>query len=67
MKAAVCYEPGKSVVVEDVTLDAPKYREVKVKLAATAICHSDVHGFSGDLGFSFPIIGGHESAVLSSP
>ncbi|HSW58833.1 MAG TPA: Zn-dependent alcohol dehydrogenase [Dehalococcoidales bacterium] len=62
MKAAVGYEPGKPLVLEDVTLDPPKYREVKVKLSATAVCHSDIHALNGDLGPIFPTIGGHESA-----
>ena len=31
MKAAVCYEFGKPLIVEDVTLDAPKEGEVRVK------------------------------------
>ena len=62
MKAAIAYEPGKPLVVEDVILDAPKYREVKVRVAATAICHSDIHALKGELGPVFPVIGGHESA-----
>ncbi len=64
MKAAVGYEPGKPLVIEDVTLDPPKVREVKVKLMATAICHSDIHALHGDLGPLFPTIGGHESAGI---
>ena len=62
MKAAICYEPGKPLVIEDITIDPPKYKEVKVKIAATAICHSDIHGFRGELGPVFPTVGGHESA-----
>jgi len=62
MKAAVCYEFGKPLVVEEVNIDPPKIGEVKVKLAATAICHSDIHFIRGELGGKPPIIGGHESA-----
>lgn len=43
MKAAVCYEFGKPLVVEEVDLDPPGKGEVKVKVAATAICRSDLH------------------------
>lgn len=43
MKAAVCYELGKPLVVEDVLLDPPKAGEVRVRIGAVAICHSDVH------------------------
>ena len=62
MKAAVCYEIGKPLVVEEVDIDAPRAGEVKVRIAATAICHSDIHVIRGELGGKFPIIQGHESA-----
>ena len=62
LKAAVCYEIGKQLVVEEVILDPPKQGEVKVKLAATAIRHSDIHFFSGELPGKPPFIVGHESA-----
>jgi Zn-dependent alcohol dehydrogenase len=35
---------------------------VKVRIAATAICHSDIHVIRGDLGFGVPIVAGHESS-----
>jgi S-(hydroxymethyl)glutathione dehydrogenase/alcohol dehydrogenase len=47
MKAAVCYEHGKPLIVEDVILDPPQAHEVKVKVKATAVCHSDVHQIQG--------------------
>ncbi len=62
MKAAICYEFGKPLVVEEVDIDTPQKGEVKVKLAATAICHSDIHDIRGELGGEVPFIGGHESA-----
>ncbi len=62
MKAAVCYEIGKPLVVEEITLDPPKQGEVKVKMAATAVCHSDIHFFKGELPGDLPFVGGHESA-----
>jgi S-(hydroxymethyl)glutathione dehydrogenase/alcohol dehydrogenase len=62
MKAAVCYELGKPLVVEDINIDPPKKGEVKVKIAATAICHSDIHALRGELGPQVPVVGGHESA-----
>ena len=62
MKAAVCYEIGKPLVVEEITLDPPKKGEVKVKMAATAVCHSDIHFFKGELPGQPPFVGGHESA-----
>lgn len=62
MKAAVCYEFGKPLVIEDIIMEPPKQGEVKVRLAATAICHSDVHDIRGDFGGDLPFVGGHESA-----
>jgi S-(hydroxymethyl)glutathione dehydrogenase / alcohol dehydrogenase len=62
MKAAVCYEYGKPLVIEDVELAPPQKNEVKVRLAATAICHSDIHFINGDVGFPVPFVPGHESA-----
>ncbi len=64
MQAAVCYEFGKPLVVEDIVIDPPQYGEVKVKLAATAICHSDVHLIRGEWGGEVPVIAGHESAGI---
>ncbi len=62
MKAAICYEFGKPLVVEEVEIDPPKTGEVKVKMAACAICHSDVHCVRGAWGGKTPVIAGHEGA-----
>lgn len=63
MKAAICYEFGKPVVIEEVTLDPPGKGEVKVRIAATAICHSDIHSIMGEHGSPpLPAVGGHEVA-----
>ena len=62
MKAAVCYEFNKPVVLEDVELSEPGKGEVKIRVAATAICHSDVHDWKGEMPGPTPFIGGHESA-----
>ena len=62
MKAAVCYEFGKPLLIEEVAIDPPQNGEVKVRLAATAICHSDIHSLDGAWGGSLPVIAGHEAA-----
>ncbi len=62
MKAAVLYEVNKPLVVEEVDLDSPGPGEVKVRLGATAICHSDLHFFNGDVPFRGAGIAGHECA-----
>jgi S-(hydroxymethyl)glutathione dehydrogenase/alcohol dehydrogenase len=61
MKAAVSYEIGKPLVIEEVTLDPPGKGEVKIRMAACAICHSDIHAMKGEHGdIQLPAIAGHE-------
>ena len=62
MKAAVCYEFGQPLLVEEVVLDPPQAGEVMVKLAACAICHSDIHAMEGAWGGTLPAVYGHEAA-----
>ena len=62
MKAAVCREHGKPLVIEELDLDAPRAGEVKVKLAACAICHSDIIFMEGGWGGDVPAVYGHEAA-----
>ena len=61
VKAVVCTGLGE-ISVEEVKLDPPREGEVKVKMAATAICHSDIHIIKGELPFPPPLVAGHESA-----
>jgi S-(hydroxymethyl)glutathione dehydrogenase/alcohol dehydrogenase len=60
MKAAVCYKINKPLVIEEVDLDPPGPGEVKVRLAATAICSSDLDIISGDIPAQLPGVIGHE-------
>jgi len=63
VRAAVAFEAGKPLSVEDVDLEGPKAGEVLVKLAATGICHTDEFTRSGgDPEGLFPAIFGHEGA-----
>jgi S-(hydroxymethyl)glutathione dehydrogenase / alcohol dehydrogenase len=62
MKAALCYTFGQPLVIEDIAIDAPAAGEVKVRLAATAVCHSDIHLLRGEWPGVPPIVAGHESA-----
>ncbi|HLZ23995.1 MAG TPA: Zn-dependent alcohol dehydrogenase [Ktedonobacterales bacterium] len=64
MKAAVCYEYGAPLSVEDVEIAAPQKGEVKVRVAVTAICHSDVHLIRGEWGGRPPTVAGHETAGI---
>ena len=62
MKAAICYEFGQPLVIEEINIDPPQAGEVKVKLAACAICHSDIHYMEGAWGGVLPALYGHEAA-----
>jgi S-(hydroxymethyl)glutathione dehydrogenase / alcohol dehydrogenase len=62
-RAAVAYEAGKPLVVEEVDLEGPKAGEVLVELRATGVCHTDEFTRSGaDPEGLFPAIFGHEGA-----
>jgi Zn-dependent alcohol dehydrogenase len=62
MRAAVCYAFGKPLVVEEIEVDPPRAGEVKVRVEACAICHSDLHVIRGDWGGQTPVVPGHEVA-----
>lgn len=62
IKAAICYEFGKPLVIEEVLLDPPQAGEVQVQLTACAICHSDIHYMEGAWEGVLPAVYGHEAA-----
>ncbi|UWP88429.1 zinc-binding dehydrogenase [Aliiroseovarius crassostreae] len=62
VKAAICHEFGKDLVIEDITLRAPGSREVEVTVEAVAICHSDISYADGAWGGPLPAVYGHEAA-----
>jgi len=64
MKAAVCYAYDQPLVIEEIDIDPPKSGEVKVKVVACAICHSDVHQIRGDWSAPLPLVAGHEAAGI---
>ena len=62
IKAAVARKIGAPLLLETVTLAPPRAGEVQVKLAACAICHSDIAFIDGKFGGNLPSIYGHEAA-----
>ena len=62
--------------LEEVEIDPPANREVRVKMVYAGMCHSDEHLRTGDIGASpeileaigvpsmFPVIGGHEGSGI---
>ncbi len=64
-RAAVAWQAGKPLTIEEVDLMAPKDGEVLVEIKATGICHTDYYTLSGaDPEGLFPAILGHEGAGI---
>ncbi|KTG31245.1 hypothetical protein cypCar_00030064, partial [Cyprinus carpio] len=62
-KAAVAWEAGKPLSIEELEVAPPKAHEVRVKVHATGVCHTDAYMLSGsDPEGLFPVILGHEGA-----
>ena len=61
MKAAVMMEAGRPLEIREVCLDKPKAHEVLVKIAATAVCHSDLN-VRNDPTTPIPQVLGHEGS-----
>lgn len=60
-KAAVAWEAGKPLEVEEIELAGPKAGEVLVQIVATGVCHTDAFTLSGaDPEGIFPAVLGHE-------
>jgi S-(hydroxymethyl)glutathione dehydrogenase/alcohol dehydrogenase len=62
MKALVWHGSAESLRVEDVTLPDPGPGEVRVRIKAAGICHSDLSMVDGTLKPPHPLILGHEAA-----
>ncbi|GAA3528464.1 NDMA-dependent alcohol dehydrogenase [Nocardioides daeguensis] len=63
-KAAVVYQPGKPIEIEELTLDKPREGEVLIRYTHAGLCHSDVHIAHGDLEARLPMVLGHEGAGI---
>lgn len=60
--AAVARTPGGPLIVEQLELDAPRKDEVRVRLVATGVCHTDAVVRDGILPMPLPAVLGHEGA-----
>ncbi|CAJ0758895.1 1948_t:CDS:10 [Entrophospora sp. SA101] len=61
-KAAVAWGPGQLLTIEEVEVAPPKRGEVRVKILASGVCHTDAYSLSGKdpEGKNWPVIFGHE-------
>jgi len=63
IKAAVTHNQGTAFELEPVQLATPKIDEIRVKVIATGVCHTDV--VARDMGIApFPIVLGHEGSGI---
>ncbi|CAJ1073990.1 alcohol dehydrogenase 1-like [Xyrichtys novacula] len=64
-KAAVAWEPNKPLVIEEIEVAPPEANEVRIKIVATAVCHTDLYRLFEDTGAAgFPTVLGHEAAGI---
>jgi S-(hydroxymethyl)glutathione dehydrogenase/alcohol dehydrogenase len=62
VRAAVLRQAGAPLEVEEIELEAPGPRDVRVRIAASGVCHSDLSVQNGSIPFMFPTVLGHEGA-----
>ncbi|MGV9710315.1 NDMA-dependent alcohol dehydrogenase [Gordonia sp. NPDC003424] len=62
-KGALLRELNKPWAIEEIEIGDPKRSEVKIRMEAAGMCHSDHHLMTGGIPMAgFPILGGHEGA-----
>jgi S-(hydroxymethyl)glutathione dehydrogenase/alcohol dehydrogenase len=62
IKAAILWERGQPLSIEDADLDPPGAGEVLVEIMAAGVCHSDLHPARDDWPTRTPLVLGHEGA-----
>jgi S-(hydroxymethyl)glutathione dehydrogenase/alcohol dehydrogenase len=62
VRAAVVHEVGGPLVVEDIELAPTGPHDVRIRMAASGVCHSDLSVQNGSIPFLFPTVLGHEGA-----
>ena len=62
VRGLVYHGPGRPPTVEDLWLDPPGVGEVRVRMLAAGVCHSDLHVVDGDWQRPAGIVLGHEGA-----
>jgi len=64
MKAIVFRADTGQISLEDVDLASPQAGEVRVKIAAAGVCHSDLHVVKGEWHVPAPLVMGHEGSGI---
>jgi S-(hydroxymethyl)mycothiol dehydrogenase len=60
--AAVARATGAPVSLEEILLDPPGPGELRVRVTASGVCHTDLNARNGNFVPDFPILLGHEAA-----
>ena len=64
-RAAVAWEAGKPLMIEEIDVEGPRAGEVLVQIKATGVCHTDAFTLSGDDPEGlFPAVLGHEGGGI---
>lgn len=64
-KAAIAWGPGQPLSIEEIDVMPPQKGEVRVRIVATGVCHTDAFTLSGDDPEGiFPCVLGHEGGGI---
>jgi S-(hydroxymethyl)glutathione dehydrogenase/alcohol dehydrogenase len=64
-RAAVAWEAGQPLAIEEIDLEGPREGEVLIRNVATGVCHTDAFTLSGDDPEGiFPAVLGHEAGAI---
>lgn len=64
VRAAILERPGDPLTIGEVALDPPAAGEVRVRMTASGVCHSDLHVRDGEWPRPGPFVIGHEGAGI---
>jgi S-(hydroxymethyl)glutathione dehydrogenase/alcohol dehydrogenase len=64
IQAAILRAPHRPFEVVELDLDDPRPGEVRVRIAASGVCHSDHHLVTGATAHPMPLVAGHEGAGI---
>ncbi len=64
MRAAVQFDVPGQLEIVDLVVDDPGPREVLIQVAASGLCHSDLHFLEGKYHTDLPCVLGHEAAGI---
>lgn len=64
IQAAVLHAPQSALSIETLTLEAPREDEIRVRLVASGVCHTDISMMGRPFPVQKPIVLGHEGAGI---